>query len=65
MRKLAISLHDPRAELAHLGPDPTELVDTDLDLVVGGLDRAWVPQPVALRAAAAVAPDAASPPREG
>ena len=28
-----------------LGSDPTELHDEELDMAVGGLERAWTPRP--------------------
>ena len=50
------SLADTASRGAERAPDPTELSDADLEHVVGGLTRVWIPALERADGAAAFAP---------
>lgn len=40
---LVLTTRDGRADPVGVRLDPTEIADADLDQVVGGLERVWIP----------------------
>lgn len=43
MANLVLTTRDGRGDPVGVRLDPTEIADADLDQVVGGLERVWIP----------------------